>query len=182
MTRKNISNWTIKKREKVFSDKFLNLYKYQTINPAGGRGYFIVAKRDFDFSVVIPKISDKEILIIRQFRPAVERLVWELPMGSVDGVDPLEMAKTELRQETGYLAKKWRSLGSVYPAAGLLSQKGHIYLAEELSYVGDDPEPDEFIEIKKISLESFEEMIKKGEMVDAISIAAYYLFKIKGDA
>ncbi len=179
MRRPKLDDWQIVKREKIVEDKFLDLYKYQTINPNGNRGYFWVVKRSSDFAVVIPKLESGETLLVGQFRPAVERVVWEFPMGSVQGKPSLEMAKTELREETGYLAKRWLKLGQIYPASGLLNQQAHIFLAQDLSFVGDDPEPDEFLSIKKVSFAKLNKMIDEGEIVDGISIAAYYLFKTK---
>ncbi len=176
---KKLADWRIIKREKIITDQFLDLYKYKTINPNGYRGYFWTAKRKSDFTVIIPRFESGKTLLVGQFRPAVERVVWEFPMGSVRGKSSLKMAKIELRQETGYTASKWLKLGQIYPASGLLDQKAHIFLARDLTFIGEDPEANEFLGIKQITFAKLEEMINIGKITDGISIAAYYLFKQK---
>ncbi len=175
-----LDDWKITAKKLVIKDKYLRLFKYTTINPLGKRGYFWVAKGKSDFAVIIPLLNDQTTLLIGQYRPAVEKIMWEFPMGAVNNQkDMAQTALTELREETGYIPQKLVKLGELYPAAGLLNQKGHVYLAREISFVGSAPEGNEYLETKKVTFPQLEEMINKGEVDCAITIAAYYLFKSK---
>ncbi len=180
--RPSLDSWKIIKKNIIVKDKYLHLWRYSTINPLGKKGYYWVAKRNHDFAIVIPLLDKKTTLLVGQFRPPVEKVVWEFPMGAVEKEkDISKVAATELEEETGFRAKNLVKLGQFYPASGLLSQQAHVYLASQLTFVGPHPEGNEYLETKKVALKEIRKMIVNGEIEDAISIAAYYLFWAKND-
>src|SRR5580658_10148416 len=100
-------------------------------------------------AVMMPVDDRKRILLVRQYRLPAQRMLWELPAGSVDpGEKPLQTAKRELKEETGYHAKKWEKLVSFFPSPGFLTEKMTIYLATGLTEGEATPMGDERIETR----------------------------------
>ena len=95
-------------------------------------------------------------------------IVTELPAGKLEkGEDPFEAGKRELKEETGAVAKKYISLGKLYPTPGYCGEIIHMYLATELEFGEQSPDEDEFLEVYKISLEKAVEMVMNGELPDS---------------
>src|ERR1700723_3225945 len=85
-------------------------------------------------AVMMPVDDRKRVLLVRQYRLPAQSFLWELPAGSVDpGETPLQTAKRELKEETGYRAKNWKKLVSFFPSPGFLAEKMTIYLATDLT-------------------------------------------------
>lgn len=130
-------------------------------------------------SVILPILDDNQIVLIRQYRPVINKWIYELPAGTVEeGEDPLETAKRELIEETGYQAGKIIHLIDFYPSPGVSSELMHVYLATNLKLVGAHPEEYEVIEIKKVSRNEIIQMIRNKEINDAKTLASllYYFF------
>jgi ADP-ribose pyrophosphatase len=133
--------------------------------------------------VVLPVFPDGTALLIRQYRHAVGRYMWELVAGSLDkpGESPAAAAKRELHEEAGYSARRWRKMLDYFPSPGLLSERMHIYLATNLSAGAAQPEDDERIEPKRFRWAEIERMIRDGTVCDGKSVAGllYYLRFVK---
>src|SRR5262249_46014577 len=100
-------------------------------------------------AVMMPVDEKKRILLVRQFRLPAKRYWGEWPAGTLDpGEKPLQTAKRELVEETGYRAKKWQKIAEFYPSVGFLAEKMTIYLATELTAGEAKPMDDERIQTK----------------------------------
>lgn len=133
-------------------------------------------------SVILPVLDSGEILMIKQYRPIIDKWLYELPAGTVEeGEDPLETAKRELVEETGYQAGKIIHLIDFYPSPGVSNELMHLYLATDLKFVGAKPEDYEIIEVKKLSRDEIIQLIKSGEIIDGKTLASllYYFFILK---
>lgn len=127
--------------------------------------------------VVLPVFSDGRILLIRQYRHAVGCFLWELVAGRVEsGESPLAGARRELLEETGFQARRYRRLMKVFPTPGFVSEWMVVYLATGLKHGTARPEEDERIVSRWFSLRQVEQLIRRGTLRDAKSIAAilYY--------
>lgn len=122
---------------------------------------------------VVPLTDNNEIIMVEQFRYPYAETVLEIPAGKRDGnEEPLVCGKRELKEETGLTAENYKYLGELYPSPGYCGEIIHMYLATDLCYGETDFDDDEFLNIKKMPLESLVQMIMSGEIKDAKTQAA----------
>jgi len=118
--------------------------------------------------------GQEHLLLVRQYRKAVEEAFWELPAGTLEpGETPLDCAQRELVEETGYRAAEWRELLSFYPSPGVLGERMTLFLATDLQPVASEdraaPE-DEFIQLGSFTLSAAFDLIADGGIKDAKTI------------
>lgn len=129
-------------------------------------------------AVMMPVDDRRRVLLVRQYRLPAERFLWELPAGSVDpGEKPLQTAKRELKEETGYHAKNWKKLISFFPSPGFLTEKMTIYLATGLTAGVATPMGDERITTRWFTAKDIEAAIDKGGIVDAKTMLGYFFWR-----
>jgi ADP-ribose pyrophosphatase len=128
-------------------------------------------------SAVMMAMDDKKrILLVRQYRLPAEKHLWELPAGKVDdGEKPIEAAKRELTEETGYKAKKWTKLASFWVSPGYVQERMTIFLAQDLVEGDATPMDDEQIETRWFKRKEVAAMIREGKIEDAKTIIGYYI-------
>jgi ADP-ribose pyrophosphatase len=129
-------------------------------------------------AVMMPVDDRKRILLVHQYRLPTQRMLWELPAGSVDeGEKPLQTAKRELKEETGYRAKNWKKLISFFPSPGFLTEKMTIFLATDLTAGEATPMDDERIETRWFTAKEIKAAIDAGEIQDAKTMLGYFFWK-----
>ena len=128
--------------------------------------------------------DDNEVLFVKQFRYPYMEEILEIPAGKRDSLneDPLECGKRELKEETGAAAKRFIPLGELYPTPGYCGEIIWMFAATDLDFGDQDPDDDEFLEVKKIPLEKAVEMILNGEIKDAKTQAAILKLKLLKDS
>lgn len=127
--------------------------------------------------VLLPVFKDGTVLLVRQYRHAVGRFLWELAAGRIEpGEKPLAAARRELAEETGYVAGRLRRLVEFFPSPGFLDERMIVYLAEDLHPGRARPEADERILVRRFSLRRLEAMIRRGRLRDGKSIAAILFY------
>lgn len=132
-------------------------------------------------AVMMPVDKRGRVLLIRQYRLPARRYLWELPAGTVDpGERPLQTAKRELAEETGYRAKKWTKLAEFYPSPGFLDEKMTIYLATELTGGTATPMDDERMEARWFTAKDIDAMIQAGRILDAKTNIGFLRWKRYG--
>lgn len=126
-------------------------------------------------AVMMAVDGENRILLVRQFRLPAQAFLWELPAGRLDpGETPIEAAKRELIEETGYRAANWEMLSSYYPSPGFLAEKMTIYLATGLTAGEAQPMDDERIETKWFTAGEVRAMIDSGDIADSKTMIGYY--------
>jgi len=127
--------------------------------------------------VVLPVLSDGRIVLIRQYRHAAGQYLWELVAGHKEPHEnPVTGAHRELLEETGYTARRIRKLLEIFPSPGLLGERMDIFLAEGLTKGKAQPEEDEKITQKIVTLREAEKWIRSGKIRDSKSVAGILFF------
>lgn len=176
---KDKPKWTTHSSKIVHENNWFKVRKDDVTRPTGEKSeYNVVVSPPAVF--IIPQDSDGNIYLIGQTRYTIGKYSIEVPAGSTDNKDPLEAAKRELQEETGFTAENWEKLGEFYSANGLLQEKAHVYLATDLKQTGKDEQAEEGIdELYKLSLDKILEMIKGGEIDDGQTMSSLMLLLTK---
>ncbi|MEM2766149.1 MAG: NUDIX hydrolase, partial [Candidatus Caldarchaeum sp.] len=122
--------------------------------------------------VIIPLEKDNSIYLIRQYRHAVGAELVELPAGTLEDESPEACASRELVEETGFEAESFERLAEFYLAPGYSTELMHVYVAKGLRRSKPSPAVDEQITLIKTSVKNAVEMILRGEIRDAKTIAS----------
>jgi ADP-ribose pyrophosphatase len=130
-------------------------------------------------SAVMMAVDDrKRILLVRQYRLPANANLWELPAGRLDpGEKPLQAARRELAEETGYTARTWKKLVSFWVSPGYVQEKMTIFLATDLTEGQATPMEDERIEARWFTRKEIAEMIQSGKIEDAKTMLGFLLWE-----
>lgn len=151
----------------IYDGKVLHVYKDDIELPDGSHGIREYCKNNGGVCV-LPLTNDGEVILVEQYRYAHRRVILEIPAGKLEaGEDRDSAVLRELREETGHICKKITYLGQTYPSPALINEVIYIYFAEELEYVGQELDDDEFLNCKRIPLSTLVDMVCRGEVPDA---------------
>ena len=156
--------------EKIFEGKIIKL-RIDTVELPNKK----YKKREIvehNGAVAILAITNKnEIILVKQFRKAAEDFLLELPAGKIESNEKsIDCAKRELKEETGFEAKKIEKVCEFYTSPGFCTEKIFLYKAIDLVETGIDLDEDEFIELLFVSFDEAKEMIKTGKIIDSKTI------------
>ncbi len=173
MLKKEIKNpWTTLSGEEKYDNPWINVTEYKVINPGGGNG--IYGKVHFKNKAigVIPIDNEGNTWLVGQYRYPLNEYSWEIPEGGGPlGTDPLEAAKRELKEETGFTAKRWTRLCRLHTSNSVTDEEGFLFLAEDLvSGTSELEETEADLAVKKIPLKEAVEMVVRGEITDSMSM------------
>lgn len=123
-------------------------------------------------AVIVPVQSNGALLLVKQWRRAAQRILLELPAGTLEpGEQPIDCAQRELQEETGYRADCLTPLGGFYSAPGFCTEYLHLFIANGLQESPLVPDDGEAIDVTTLHLEELLRLIDKGEICDAKTIA-----------
>jgi len=150
------------------------LYKQKIPLPEGRHTYYDLVSHPG--GAVMAALNEKnEFCLITQPRPAVEEHVWEFPAGCLEPQEPpLETAKRELEEETGFVAETWFDLGSIVTAPGYCDEKLYLFAAKELTETSTNFDDEEQIESHWLTVSEIEEKVNTGVINDAKTLSLLY--------
>ncbi|MEI7905341.1 MAG: NUDIX hydrolase [Candidatus Firestonebacteria bacterium] len=129
-------------------------------------------------AVIVPILPDGRILMVKQRRFAIQKWSWEVPAGTLEDKEkPLNCAKRELEEETGYKAGKIRKILDFYSSPGFLHERMHIYLATSLHKGAQNLDEDEEIRVYPLKMSEILGLIRKNRVYDAKTIAAILFYR-----
>ena len=153
--------------EQIYDGIIVHLYKDDVTLPNGKTAVREVIRHQGAVCVVAID-NEENIYLVKQFRYPFNDIITEIPAGKLDaGETPLEGAERELREETGIVANNYLYLGELYTSPAFLDEVIHMYLATDLTFVEQDPDEDEFVEVEKIKLNDFVKEIMNGKIPDS---------------
>ncbi|MBF0121076.1 MAG: NUDIX hydrolase [Desulfobacterales bacterium] len=131
-------------------------------------------------AAIVPMINNKEVVLIKQYRHAVGKYIWEIPAGTLaEGESPIECAKREIVEETGFHANIWKELGEITPLPGYSDERIQVFLASDLLEKEQKLDSDEVLNVHKINFDEAINMILDGTIQDAKTIFGLFMAKNK---
>lgn len=154
-------------RHTVFAGRVLDVGEEEHVLPNGRVATFEVIRHPGG-AAVLPVLADGRVLLIRQYRPALGAMLWEIPAGRLEpGESPEACVHRELAEEAGLLAGRLVPLGGLWSAAGFCDEHVALFAAFDLQAVPLAPEPDEIIEPVVMPLNEALRLLFQGEIRDA---------------
>lgn len=130
--------------------------------------------------VILPITNDGHVVMIENKRWQIGARILELPAGTIDrSEDPLVCASRELVEETGYRAGQLEHLQSICALPGLTTEVMHVYLARELTWVGQSLQDDEDIRVQLLTLDDLRKRITRGAIIDGKTLAVLSSFLLR---
>lgn len=163
--------WTTLSIAEKYDNPWINISHREVLDFSGKNG--IYGKVHFkNIAVGILPLDDKNnTWLVGQYRYTLGQYSWEIPEGGCKiGIDPLEAAQRELKEETGIIAKDWTQLLDLHTSNSVTDEYGISYIARDLSFTDSEPESCEDLAIKKVTFDKAYEMVMNGEITDAFSM------------
>lgn len=159
--------------KKIFSGKLLNLFLDKARKLPNGNFTRLEYIKHPGASIIVPFLDSGKIVFVRQYRPVINQYILELPAGTLSKREtPLNCAKRELAEETGYRAGVMKALGHIYTTPGFTTEKIYIYEARKLKEAPSKNEADEVLETVILERKKIRRLVHEGKISDAKTIAA----------
>lgn len=167
-------------REVVYNGSIIDFCKDSIITPKGHEVQWDFIKHK-GAAAIIPVMDDGRIIMVRQWRNAVDKFSLEIPAGGRDGENESTKvcAARELEEETGYTSDKIEFLQTIIPAIAYSQEKIDIYVAFDLKKSVQNFDEDEDICLEMYSVEELVDMIMKNEINDSKTISAIMTYYVK---
>jgi 8-oxo-dGTP pyrophosphatase MutT (NUDIX family) len=167
---------TLASRE-VYRNHWMRVREDEILRSNGERGIYGVVEKH-DAAIILP-IDHGRVWLVEQFRYTIQQRALELPQGGWEKeVDtPEELARGELKEETGLIADQMTHLGDLWIAYGFLRQRQHVFLASGLTQAEKSPDAEEHdLIVRSLKIAEFEEMMRTGVIGDNCTVSAWGLY------
>jgi ADP-ribose pyrophosphatase len=162
--------------QQIYQGHAVNI-RVDTVEKANGKKTTRDVVEHSDCVAVVALDEQDNVILVRQFRHAVDRFLLEIPAGGIDsGEEPIDSVRRELQEEIGYFPRKIDKLGGFYSIPGYGTEYLHCFLATDLVPSRLMAEDTDDIELVRISLDEIPRLIASGEICDGKSIAALLMF------
>ena len=164
---------------RVFAGKIVDLH-HDIVELENGKQALREVIRHPGAVGILAKDGDA-LLFVRQYRYAVEQELLEITAGKLEpGEDPAAAALRELQEETGMQAQRMEPLGEFYASPGVYNEVIHLYFAQDMIFVGENPDENEFVTPVRMTPAEFEQLLAQGKVRDGKTVCAFALAKAKG--
>ncbi|HAL09189.1 MAG TPA: ADP-ribose pyrophosphatase [Staphylococcus sp.] len=160
-------------KEVIYSGSIIDLEKHKVQLPNGNTSEREIVLHNGAVSV-LAITPENEVIVVEQFRKAMEKTLIEIPAGKLEvGEERESAAKRELEEETGYIADKLELIGEVYGCPGFCNEKVSIYIANDLKEGKVNLDEDEFLHLSKIPIDNIKSLLLSQEIEDAKTMIAF---------
>lgn len=167
--------------EKIFEGKVIKL-KVDEVKLPNGK----TSKREIinhpGAVAVIPLTSEGKLVLVRQYRKPLERVIYEIPAGKLEkGEEPIKSAEREVEEETGYLCEGLEHITSFYTSPGFADEIVHLYFTDQLKKAENRAamDDDEFVDTVEVTLDEALELMKEQKIYDAKTAYAVQYLQLK---
>lgn len=168
--------WQTHSSTVAYENNWLTVRHEEVSTPSNTPGIYGVVSFKNKAVGVVPIDADGNTYLVGQYRYPLNEYSWEIPEGgSPLGIDPLESAKRELKEETGLEARRWTKIARIHTSNSATDEEGFIYVAEGLVQGEHEPEETEALQVRKVLLTEAVRMVMMGEITDSISMTALLL-------
>ena len=172
-------SWTLLGALDIYDNPWIKLTEHRVLNPQGGNGIYGVVHMKSHALGVIPVAADGRIILVGQHRFSLDAYSWEIPEGggALD-IDPLTSIMRELQEETGLIAANWAHLQSFSLSNSVTDERGHLYLAWNLTQGPADPEETEDLQLKWVSFGQALDMALSGDIHDIMTLTGLFRLEV----
>ena len=157
----------------IYDNPWITVFEDQVINPGDGQSDYGLVRFKNKAVAIVPLDDEGQTWLVGQERYTLGTYSWELPMGGAPGdEEPIAAARRELKEETGLTAKRWSQVLRLHTSNSITDEEGIVFVAEGLDEGEPDCDETEDLQIRKLPLSDALSMIERGEITDAISVAA----------
>ena len=168
-----IGGWKTKTSTVAYENPWLKITHDEVVTPKGTDGIYGVVHFKNTAIGVVPIDDEGNTWLVKQSRYTLNQYTWEIPEGGCPhGEEPINAAKRELEEEVGLQANDWQQLMTMHLSNSVTDEFCVVFVARDLFAGKQELESTEDIEYKKLPLTEAIEMVKRGEITDAISVAA----------
>ena len=157
---------TLVTSEELYHGKMIHLF-CDTVHLPNGENAIREVMRHPGAAAVVPLTREGNVVLVRQYRYPFSRVMLEIPAGKLDpNEEPIDCARRELQEETGYQAEELLPLGVFYPSVAVLDEKIHLFLARGLTLCAQNLDEDEFLHVEERPLDELVREIMRGDVPD----------------
>lgn len=165
--------WTLRSGRLIYDNEWITVFHENVLTPNGTEGIYGKVHFKNEAVGIVPLFDNGDTMLVGQYRYVLNRWSWEIPEGgSPRNEEPIESAKRELREETGIKAEQWEFMGSSYLSNSVSDEKAYFYIARQLTLGHPQPDITEKIELWRLPFTQALDMVRSGEIDDAMSIMA----------
>jgi 8-oxo-dGTP pyrophosphatase MutT (NUDIX family) len=164
--------WKTISTRTAYENRWIRVTESDIINPAGNPGIYGKVHYKNIAVAVLPLDDELNTWLVGQYRYTLDSYEWELPEGGCpEGEEPLQTAQRELLEETGIVAGDIREILHMQLSNSVSDEISYSYIARNLTFKESEPEETEILEVRKLPFNSVVQMVLKGEIRDALSVA-----------
>ncbi|MGD9794017.1 MAG: NUDIX domain-containing protein [Acidimicrobiia bacterium] len=167
--------WRQLSTKPVYANPWMSLREDQVLMPDGNTTVYGVITTAPAMGI-LPFLDDDTVVMVQQWRYVAGRTTWEMPTGGAHpGETLIEAAQRELTEEIGYRAGHLEHLSTFNTSKSIMDETAHLFVARDLERAAAVPDATEFIVVREFAFDDVLSMVRRGEIVDAMTIIAVLL-------